>query len=140
MTYIVDDENRSFYRKKKKNSKDDVARQEAKEYEKIVKEVTLPELIVVSDLADRMTEKTGDVVKKLFSMGVVATSNQTIDADTAEQLFNPFYTTKKSGLGMGLSICKSIIQIHGGSIWFLPNADKGTTFHITLPTALEKNE
>jgi len=63
-----------------------------------------------------------------------------IDVDTAEKLFNPFYTTKQSGLGMGLSICKSIIQTHGGSIWFLPNADKGTTFHITLPTALEKNE
>ncbi len=63
-----------------------------------------------------------------------------IDEDTAEQLFNPFYTTKQNGLGMGLSICKSIVQTHGGSLWFLPNADKGTTFHFTVPTALDENE
>lgn len=63
-----------------------------------------------------------------------------IDQDTAEQLFNPFYTTKQAGLGIGLSICKSIVQTHGGSLWFLPNADKGTTFHFTLPAVLDENE
>ena len=63
-----------------------------------------------------------------------------IDQDTAEQLFNPFFTTKQTGLGIGLSICKSIVQTHGGSLWFLPNADKGTTFHFTLPTVLDEDE
>ena len=60
------------------------------EYKKIIREVTLPELITVSDLAERMAEKVGDVVKKLFSMGTVATSNQVIDADTAEIIITEF--------------------------------------------------
>ena len=59
-----------------------------------------------------------------------------IDEDSAEQLFNPFYSTKKSGMGMGLSICQTIIHEHGGRLWFTRNTDKGTTFHLTLPTAL----
>ena len=59
-----------------------------------------------------------------------------IDEKIAGELFNPFYTTKKSGMGMGLAICHSIIQEHGGNLWFTPNTDNGTTFHLTLPTAL----
>ncbi|MFC1659764.1 translation initiation factor IF-2, partial [Pseudomonadota bacterium] len=54
------------------------------EYEKIYQEVEIPEFITVSELAERMNEKKGNVVKKLIGMGVVATVNQTIDADTAE--------------------------------------------------------
>ncbi len=65
---------------------------------------------------------------------------QGIDEETAQQLFNPFYTTKPSGMGMGLAICQSIIQLHGGSLWFTRNTDKGTTFHFTLPTAFEEHE
>ena len=62
-----------------------------------------------------------------------------IDDESAQNLFNPFYTTKSSGMGMGLAICQTIIQLHGGHLWFMPNADKGTTFHFTLPTVLEKS-
>ncbi len=64
--------------------------QDNKEYKKIVREVAIPELITVADLSDRMAEKTGDVVKKLFSMGVVVTSNQAIDADTSEIIVEEF--------------------------------------------------
>ena len=63
-----------------------------------------------------------------------------IDQETAQQLFNPFYTTKTTGMGMGLAICQSIIQLHGGRLWFTRNTDKGTTFHFTLPTAFEEHE
>ncbi|TVP71358.1 MAG: translation initiation factor IF-2 [Rhodobacteraceae bacterium] len=58
--------------------------------EKIVREVQLPETIVVQELANRMAERVADVVKSLMKMGVMATMNQTIDADTAELVIDEF--------------------------------------------------
>jgi PAS domain S-box-containing protein len=56
-------------------------------------------------------------------------------AEHAEQIFQPFFTTKESGLGVGLSISKSIISSHGGHMWFSANEGGGTTFYFTLPPA-----
>jgi signal transduction histidine kinase len=55
--------------------------------------------------------------------------------DTA-RLFNTFFTTKSTGLGMGLSISRSIIERHGGRMWFEPNVVHGATFHFSLPPAV----
>jgi C4-dicarboxylate-specific signal transduction histidine kinase len=56
-----------------------------------------------------------------------------IDSGTAEQLFNAFFTTKPSGMGMGLSISRSIIRAHGGKLWVSPNPDFGAAFQFTVP-------
>ena len=56
-----------------------------------------------------------------------------LDPNTMSKIFEPFYTTKSSGMGMGLSICRSIVQNHGGRLWATANEGPGTRFHFTLP-------
>ena len=56
-----------------------------------------------------------------------------LDAEQEGELFTPFYTTKESGMGMGLSISRTIVRAHGGRVWFTRNPDCGTTFHFSLP-------
>ena len=62
-----------------------------------------------------------------------------IDPEHIERIFAPFYTTKTSGIGMGLSICRSIIAAHGGRLWAEPNQPRGARFQFTLPKELEES-
>jgi PAS domain S-box-containing protein len=65
----------------------------------------------------------------------VQDSGPGLDVEGLDRLFDAFYTTKPGGMGMGLSICRSIIEAHGGRIWALRNVGPGATFQFTLPVA-----
>lgn len=58
-----------------------------------------------------------------------------VSDEVQQQLFRPFFTTKSSGMGVGLSICQSIVQTHAGEIGYRPNAESGATFYCRLPPA-----
>ena len=67
----------------------------------------------------------------------VADSGVGIETKNVNQLFTAFFTTKPSGLGMGLSICRSIIEAHGGQVSAANNPGPGATFQFTLPSSGE---
>ena len=56
-----------------------------------------------------------------------------LSSETVERILDAFFTTKSDGLGMGLVICRSLIEAHGGCLWAEPNPGGGTIFRFTLP-------
>lgn len=75
-----------------------------------------------------------------FAMVSVEDSGGGVSPELASELFRPFVTSKQSGMGIGLSICRTIIESHGGRIWFEPGRDGGTNFHFTLPLCGEDHD
>ena len=75
-----------------------------------------------------------DGAKRLFVS--VRDSGVGLDPERAERLFEAFYTTKPGGIGMGLSISRSIIEAHGGQLWAVPNEGPGATFQFSLPVGV----
>ena len=86
-------------------------------------QVTTPRELLISSGAD---DSKGVVV-------VVRDSGPGLDSKSLERLFEPFYTTKPQGMGMGLAICRSLIEAHGGRLWATTNAPHGAVFQFTLP-------
>jgi C4-dicarboxylate-specific signal transduction histidine kinase len=83
-------------------------------------------------LQTKMTDHAVQVTVRDFGPG--------IDEAKRDHLFQPFFTTKKSGLGMGLAICKSIIAEHGGRIWAENHPDGGAIFSFELPVPRNESE
>jgi two-component system sensor kinase FixL len=65
----------------------------------------------------------------------VADTGPGMDAKQLQRIFTPFYTTKRDGMGMGLSISRTIIEAHGGKLWAASEPGQGATLRFTLPTS-----
>jgi two-component system sensor kinase FixL len=63
-----------------------------------------------------------------------------ISSEEEKDLFRAFVTSKTSGMGMGLAICRSIVDSHGGSLWFTRNSDIGTTFYFSIPAKVGESD
>jgi PAS domain S-box-containing protein len=90
---------------------------------------------VMKELMDRPRELL--IASRLDASGAVLVAVKDVgiglDPQGAERVFEPFYTTKAEGLGMGLTICRSIIEAHGGRLWASANEPSGAVFQFTLP-------
>jgi signal transduction histidine kinase len=97
-------------------------------------------LNLITNAIDAMAAKDGARVLRVRS-GVgedasvlvsVADTGTGIGSQQVERIFNPLFTTKSGGMGMGLSICRSIIEAHDGRLWVAPNTPEGTVFWFML--------
>jgi C4-dicarboxylate-specific signal transduction histidine kinase len=84
----------------------------------------------------RLLIRTG--IENGSSAVIVSVTDQgsSIPGEKVEQVFEPFFTTKAKGMGLGLSVCRTIIAAHRGKLWATNNADRGATFQFTLPVGL----
>jgi signal transduction histidine kinase len=102
-------------------------------------------LNLVMNAIDAMSAVTGrerrlTVKSQLDAHGVtiaVEDSGTGVDPSYADRVFFSFFTTKPHGMGMGLSICRLIVESHGGRLWFSPSSPHGTTFYLQLPAEPE---
>jgi C4-dicarboxylate-specific signal transduction histidine kinase len=72
------------------------------------------------------------------AMVAVRDSGPGLDPESADRLFEAFYTTKANGMGIGLTICRSIIEAHGGKLWARANVPRGAIFQFTLPAHTDR--
>ena len=71
-----------------------------------------------------------------WSNGRVSDCGCGISDEVASKLFTPFFTTRSDGMGLGLSLCRTVVEQHGGALLHEPNQPCGTVFRFTLPAAL----
>jgi PAS domain S-box-containing protein len=75
---------------------------------------------------------------KDYALVRIADTGEGLDSNSITKIFEPLFTTKEDGLGMGLSICRSIIDAHGGNLWALPQHPHGSSFQFTVPLSSKR--
>ncbi|MGA8760710.1 MAG: ATP-binding protein [Stellaceae bacterium] len=94
------------------------------------------EAMATDDHPPRVLRITSQMAREDDVLIAVADTGTGLDPGTGDGIFDAFFTTKPDGMGMGLSICRSIIEAHGGRLWASPNSPRGSIFQFTVPTAL----
>jgi signal transduction histidine kinase len=92
----------------------------------------------IDSMAGEDEHRTLSVKSEVLDSGImvaVADSGKGIDSQDVDRIFNPLFTTKLDGMGMGLSICRAIIEAHDGRLWFSVNTPRGAVFQFVLPVA-----
>lgn len=92
------------------------------------------EAMTCADVSERKLEITTESRHTDGLLVAVADSGPGVAASDLERIFESFYTTKAGGIGIGLSICRSIIDAHGGRLWAEAHQQRGAVFRFTLPT------
>ena len=108
-------------------------------------QVQLHQVLVnlITNAIESMATEDGERVLRLRSdvydsgsvMVSVEDTGKGVEPSAIDHIFNPLFTTKEDGMGMGLSICRSIIEAHGGRLWMTANFPRGSIFHFTVPAA-----
>jgi two-component system sensor histidine kinase DctS len=112
---------------------------------------TMVEQVLLNLARNAMQAMGDDVPRKVLTLGVhaltpsqgqsrwlvftVADVGHGIAPEVAAKLFTPFFTTKDEGMGLGLSLCRTVVEQHGGYLEHGPNEPRGTVFSFTLPQA-----
>ena len=103
--------------------------------QQVLMNLTMNALDALSNVTDQARNLTIRAEKASSNTMLIAVQDNGIgiSAENMKNIFEPFYTTKRNGLGLGLSISRSIIESHGGHLWATPNIGPGITFQFTLP-------
>jgi len=106
-------------------------------------QVQLHQVLVnlITNAIESMATEHGERVLRLRSevhdsgsvMVSVEDTGKGVEPSAIDRIFNPLFTTKAHGMGMGLSICRSIVEAHGGRLWVTASLPRGAIFHFTLP-------
>jgi len=88
----------------------------------------------------RLLDITGHLEKPNYLQIKVEDTGTGVDSEMAERMFDTFRSTKPNGMGIGLSICRSIIEAHGGRIWASPREPHGTMLCFTVPTTPPRDD